>query len=106
MAWHPVVEAEGLSDDEVVGVKIAGKDIAVCRAGGEYFALDNVCTHQFALLSDGAVEDGCIECPMHQGRFDLRTGEPKGPPVSKPVAVYKVQVENSRVMVELDEGTA
>ncbi|MCK6453093.1 MAG: non-heme iron oxygenase ferredoxin subunit [Alphaproteobacteria bacterium] len=105
MAWHPVAEAEALSDDEVVGVKIAGKDIAVCRAGGEYFALGNVCTHQFALLSDGVIEDGCIECPIHQGRFDLKTGQPKGPPVSKAVDVYKVRVDGGRVMVELDEGS-
>jgi 3-phenylpropionate/trans-cinnamate dioxygenase ferredoxin subunit len=106
MAWHEVVEASGLGDDEVVGVKIAGKDVAVCRADGEYFALGNVCTHQFALLSDGVVEDGCIECPIHQGRFDLRTGQPKGPPVNKPVAVYNVKVEDGRVMVELEDAPA
>jgi len=61
-----------------------------------------VCTHQFALLSDGYVEHGCIECPLHQGRFDLKTGAPLCAPVTEPVRVYRVKVEDAKVFVELD----
>jgi nitrite reductase/ring-hydroxylating ferredoxin subunit len=52
------------------------------------------------LLSDGFVEDGCIECPLHQGKFDVKTGAALCAPVTAPVRTYKVQVENGAVMVE------
>ena len=104
VAWHAVVAADALGDDEVVGARIAGKDIAVARSAGAYYAFSNICTHQFALLSDGTIEDGCIECPLHQGRFDLATGKPLSPPVEKPIAVHKVRVEAGQVMVELQDA--
>ena len=53
-----------------MGLVLKERPVALVRSGGEWHALHNICTHQFALLSDGYVEDGCIECPLHQGRFD------------------------------------
>jgi 3-phenylpropionate/trans-cinnamate dioxygenase ferredoxin subunit len=101
MAWHEVPGAEGLGEEEVIGATVAGKPVAVCRSGGRLHALHNVCTHQFALLSDGYVEDGGIECPLHQGRFDLASGAPLCPPVTQPVRVYPVKSENGKVYVDL-----
>jgi 3-phenylpropionate/trans-cinnamate dioxygenase ferredoxin subunit len=86
-----------------MSVTIGERPIALCRSGGELHALHNVCTHQFALLSDGYIEDGCIECPLHQGRFDLKTGAPLGPPVTQPVRVYRVRTEGGKVFVELGD---
>ncbi len=57
--------------------------VALYRFGEDYLATGNVCTHQYALLSDGFVEDGCVECPLHQAVFDLRTGKALSGPVSK-----------------------
>jgi 3-phenylpropionate/trans-cinnamate dioxygenase ferredoxin subunit len=101
MAWHEVPGAEALGEEEVIGATVAGKPVAVCRSGGRLHALHNVCTHQFALLSDGYVEDGGIECPLHQGRFDLASGAPLCPPVTQPVRVYPVKSENGKVYVDL-----
>lgn len=101
MSWHQVVGAEALGEDEAMAVTIAERPIALCRSGGELYALHNVCTHQFALLSDGFVEDGCIECPLHQGRFDLKTGAPLCAPVTQPVRVYRVKTEQGKVFVDL-----
>lgn len=103
MAWHDVAGEDALSEDEAIGVVIGKLPIALCRSGGELYALHNVCTHQYALLSDGYVEDGQIECPLHQGRFELRTGKPCGAPVTKPVRVYSVKSEGGRVYVEITE---
>ena len=69
MGWHEVPGAQALGEDEALGITLGEHPIALCRSGGEFYALHNVCTHQFALLSDGSVEDGCLECPLHQGRF-------------------------------------
>jgi nitrite reductase/ring-hydroxylating ferredoxin subunit len=103
LAWHEVAGAQALGDDEAMAVMLREQPIALCRSGGRLYALHNVCTHQFALLSDGYVEDGCIECPLHQGRFDLETGAPKAPPVTEPVRVYPVKTENGKVYVDLGD---
>lgn len=99
MTWHVVADADALKDGEAKAVKIADRDIALCLVDGECFAVGNICTHQHAYLSDGYVEDGCIECPLHQGRFDLRTGKAMGPPVSEPVATYPAKIDNGKVLV-------
>jgi len=96
--------AEALGEDEIVGLKIDGVDVAVCRHDGAYHAFQNVCTHQYALLSDGFVEDGCIECPLHQARFDIKTGQPQCAPASVPIRIFPVKVEDGRVYVDLDGG--
>ncbi|TAK81627.1 MAG: non-heme iron oxygenase ferredoxin subunit [Betaproteobacteria bacterium] len=103
MGWHEVAGADALRDGEAIGVTVDGHPIALCRSGGELHALHNMCTHQFALLSDGYVEDGCIECPLHQGRFDLRTGAPLCAPVTEPVRIYAVKTEDGKVYVELGD---
>ena len=103
MGWHEVSGAQALGEEEAIGVLVRERPIALVRSGGKLYALHNVCTHQFALLSEGYVEDGCIECPLHQGRFDLETGEPKALPVNRPVPVYPVKTENGKVYVDLDD---
>ena len=101
MAWHAVADDSAVGDDEALGVTVGKVQIAIVRAGGNLHALDNVCTHQYALLSDGYVEDGCIECPLHQGKFELATGNAMCAPVTEPVKVYPVKVEGGKVLVEL-----
>jgi nitrite reductase/ring-hydroxylating ferredoxin subunit len=103
VAWRIVSSADAIGEDEIVGLKVDGRDLAVCRHDGTYHAFHNVCTHQHALLSDGYVEDGCVECPLHQGRFDVRTGRPAGAPVTVPIRVFPVKVENGQIYVDLDD---
>lgn len=103
MAWHAVADDSALGDDEALGVTVGKVQVAIVRAGGTLHALDNVCTHQYALLSDGYVEEGCIECPLHQGKFELTTGNAMCAPVTEPVKVYPVKVEGGKVLVELPD---
>lgn len=102
MAWHKAADTTIFKDDmEVVGVMIGNEPVALYRLSGGYFATSNVCTHEFALLSDGYVEDGCIECPLHQALFDIATGACRGGPVDQPIKVYPVRLEGTAIMVEL-----
>ena len=101
MAWQAVAEAAAVAADEAIGVTVGSAQIAIVNDGERLYALDNVCTHQYALLSDGFVEDGCIECPLHQGRFELATGKAMCAPVTTPVRVYPVKVEGGKVYVDL-----
>ena len=100
MNWTRIASTADLKDDEGLGVAVGEKRIALFRDSGEVFATDDVCTHAFALLSEGFLEDGCIECPLHQARFDIRSGAAIDPPAEVPVATYRVKVEGGEVFVE------
>ena len=99
MNWTRVAATGQLEDDEALAVVVDGRKIALYRSDGEFFATDNVCTHAYALLSDGFLEDGCIECPLHQGRFDIRTGRALCAPVPVDLTTYPVKVDGAAVLV-------
>jgi nitrite reductase/ring-hydroxylating ferredoxin subunit len=101
MAWHKVFETRLLKEDEVVGVKIVDEDVALYRVGGRVYATHNVCTHGEALLSEGWVDDGCIECPLHQGRFEIATGKGQGSPISVDLKTYAVKEDSGWIHVEV-----
>lgn len=73
-------------------VKSDGREIVLVREGEEVFALDDICSHAEVSLSDGEVAHGAIECWLHGSRFDLRTGQPSGPPANEPVATYPTTI--------------
>lgn len=99
-AWHDVGAPEDFTDGDVSAVQADGLDIAVFRCGEELFALKDKCTHGRARLSDGFIEDGCIECPLHQGRFDIRSGEPRSEPVTRAVKTFPIRVLAGRVHIQ------
>jgi 3-phenylpropionate/trans-cinnamate dioxygenase ferredoxin component len=84
-----------------IGVEISGEPVAVVRAGGEVYALRDVCSHAEVALSEGEVYDHTIECWLHGSCFDLRTGKPTGYPATEPVPVYPVKIEGDDVYVAL-----
>lgn len=90
-----------LVEDEPLPVTLGNDQIALYLLGGDVYATHNVCTHQFALLSDGYMEDGCIECPLHQGKFDIKTGAALCAPVTEPVRTYPVHIEGDAIMVDI-----
>jgi 3-phenylpropionate/trans-cinnamate dioxygenase ferredoxin component len=90
-----------LPEEGAIGVELNGVPVAVVRAGGEIYALSDICSHAEVALSEGDVYDHTIECWLHGSCFDLRTGDPTGPPATKPVATYPVKVEGNDVLVSL-----
>jgi 3-phenylpropionate/trans-cinnamate dioxygenase ferredoxin subunit len=99
MNWTRIAASGQLEDDEALGVMVEGRKIALYKSAGEFFATDNVCTHAYALLSDGFLEDGCIECPLHQARFDIRTGQALCAPATLDLKTYPVKVEGEDVLI-------
>lgn len=100
-AWTPVAAASEISEDEPKAVVANGEDVALYRVGDEVFATGNVCTHGMAQLSDGYLEGFLIECPLHQGLFDIRDGKCAGGPVFVDVASYDVRVVGDMVEIRL-----
>jgi nitrite reductase/ring-hydroxylating ferredoxin subunit len=99
------VEADKVSEDQPLQVKLSDQAaIALYVVEGEYYAIDDVCTHEFAFLSEGYCENGVIECPLHQARFDVRTGETLGPPASVCLASYRTEVHDGVVRIFVPLG--
>ena len=102
--WHLVASTDDIEEEDVLGVNVEGTAVAVYNVKGAFYATENVCTHAFAFLSEGIVIDDIIECPVHQGRFHIPTGKPKGAPVSVALDTYATKVENGKIYVRLEGG--
>ena len=99
-----VCRADDLPPGEAVRVTAVEPPIAVFHTeDGDFYAVDDTCTHQDASLADGWLEGCAVECPLHASCFDLRTGQPSGPPATKPVRTYPVVVEDGVVRVAYSE---
>jgi naphthalene 1,2-dioxygenase ferredoxin component len=101
-AWKRAIATGDVEEDDLVGVSLAGREIAVYNLKGRFYATDNICTHEHACLSEGFVIDDIIECPLHQGRFHIPTGEAKGAPVHIRLRTYPVKVEGGEVFVQIE----
>ena len=97
--FHAVAKTGEIDDGEAIQVQIGRKEIALYNLGGKYYATDDICTHAYASLADGYLEEGQIECPLHGARFDIKTGKALTAPASVDLAVYKVKVEGDSILV-------
>lgn len=101
--WVDVAAEGDIFEGAAIGVAVGGHDIAVYKTeAGEVFATHNICSHADARLCDGFLEGHEIECPLHQGKFDVRNGKPTCAPVTEPLRSYPVKIEGGRVWLALD----
>lgn len=102
MAWYRAAGCADVTEDAPLGVSVGGLPIALFRENGEYYALHDLCTHGAARLSEGFVENGCVECPLHQGLFDIKTGQPRSATVEVAVKTFPTRVCDAHVEVLLE----
>lgn len=101
MAFQRAASVQEIGEGTALAVTLDGVDVAIARDAGEYYALQDQCSHAMVALSEGDVEDCAIECWAHGATFDLRTGEPNCPPATEPVATFPVQVEGDDLLVDV-----
>jgi nitrite reductase/ring-hydroxylating ferredoxin subunit len=100
--WVRAAAKADVAEGKVLGVKLKGKDIAIYHLpGGVFCATDNICTHEYALLSEGWLENGCIECPLHAAQFDCRTGKALSTPADEDLQVYQIKAEGDDLLLQL-----
>ena len=101
-----VARTSDIPEGEARRVTVDGTEIALVNLGdGQFAAVDDVCSHAEASLSEGEVdvEDEAIECPRHGSTFDLRTGRPRSLPATVPISTYPVKVEGDTILIELED---
>lgn len=97
--WHLAGKTDEIEEDMPKQLEIDDRLIGVYKVGGTFYAIDDVCTHEFACLSDGFQEGDTVECPLHQARFHIPTGKVMDPPASDDVRTYGVKVEGDVIFV-------
>ena len=100
--WVKACHTDDVEPEDVTRFDHDGRSFAVYRTEDDrWYATDGLCTHEKVHLADGLVMGNIIECPKHNGRFDLRTGEAKGAPVCVNLKTYPVRVDGDAVLVGL-----
>ncbi len=97
--FNVVARTADLAPGEVRHVELAGQEIAIFNLDGEFFATSDRCTHMRARMSDGYVNAGVVECPLHFGKFDIRTGRALSPPCKLNLSIYPVEIRAGSVWV-------
>jgi nitrite reductase/ring-hydroxylating ferredoxin subunit len=104
--WIPVTATSDVAVGAMLGTQARGVAIAIYNVDGSFYATHDICTHQFAHLSDGWFEGKLIECPLHAGQFDVTTGKGMGPPITCDLRTFPVRVVADVIEVQLVEVPA
>ena len=100
--WIRACAVDDVEAEDLIRFDHGDRTFAIYRSpDDEYFCTDGLCTHEQVHLSDGLVMDYIIECPMHNGQFDYRTGEPKRAPVCEKLGTYPARVDGTEVYIDL-----
>jgi anthranilate 1,2-dioxygenase large subunit len=103
MAWTRAASLNEVPEGKALGVEVGGIHIALYNLDGKIYATHGICTHALALLAEGWIEDGKVECPLHQGQFDIRSGKALCAPVTEDLRTYAVRVEGDDVLIDPDQ---
>ncbi|MGD2082690.1 MAG: non-heme iron oxygenase ferredoxin subunit [Chromatiales bacterium] len=93
-------EASELAPGQMKTLELEGRRILLANAGGSYYAVDEMCSHEDYSLALGCIKGRLIKCSLHGSYFDLATGEPTEEPASEPIRTYPVRVEDGRVWID------
>jgi 3-phenylpropionate/trans-cinnamate dioxygenase ferredoxin subunit len=99
--WHKVGNAADITPDEPLGVEIADLQIGIFRVDDALYAIEDVCPHAYALLSQGFVDGDEVECPLHGAIFQISSGKCLLEPAERDLKTYKVKLEGDDVLVEV-----
>ena len=98
-AFIKVAQVSELRTGEMMAVTIGDDQVLLTNINGTFHAIDDVCSHAYACLSDGDINGEEVECPLHGGSFNAMTGMPMNPPADKSLSVFQVKVEGDDIFV-------
>ena len=99
--WHRVGAADEITEDAPGSLKVGEDQIGVFRVDGAYYAIEDICPHAFALLSQGFVEGEEVECPLHEAVFHIPTGKCLREPADRDLKTYETKVEDGAVYIRV-----
>jgi 3-phenylpropionate/trans-cinnamate dioxygenase ferredoxin subunit len=97
--FHAVVALVDLPEGQMRAFVLAGREIVLCHTRAGIFAVDNVCTHAYARMSEGRLRGTRLICPLHGAAFDVRDGRVLGAPAERPLAAHAARVVDGVIEV-------
>lgn len=97
----PLLPMATLQEGQMAPVKVAEQRLLVCHVEGQFYVLDDQCSHARQALSSGRLRGFQVSCPLHGARFDVRSGACLAAPATRPVQTYPVVMEGGKVCVHL-----
>lgn len=99
--WRALAALDEVGPGQMIAREFGDVQVALYNVGGDIFATDNVCTHAYALLTDGWLDDAVVECPLHGGQFNVCSGKAICTPAEVDLRTYPVRVVDGQVEVLL-----
>ncbi len=99
--WHLVGSTDNVEVEDIIRFDLGDKTFCIYMLDDGFYATDGICTHEDVHLEDGLVMDNEVECPMHQGVFDIKTGEAVSPPACDNLKTYPVKVEQNNIYIQI-----
>lgn len=101
--WIRVCDVKSLKDGEMLDFDHGDKKVLLAKAGDRVFATDRICTHAYADLATGILneEEQTVTCPLHLSTFKLDTGVPQNLPAEEPLKIYKVKIQENGIYIQL-----
>ena len=103
MSETVVVDVAGMQPGDLRAVEAGGRSVLVCCADGEFFAIENQCPHIHIPLDGGRLVGCALECPLHGGKLDVRTGADLALPIRKPARTFRVTPVEGGIEIDLGE---
>ncbi|MFT8212165.1 MAG: Rieske (2Fe-2S) protein [Symbiopectobacterium sp.] len=105
MCWVRVCEADQIQENRPFSASVEDHAVGIYLLEGDYYALEDICPHAYALLSQGFIEDGSVECPLHGAVFDIKSGQCLGGPGERDLHCYRVRRFENQIQILLTEET-
>jgi len=99
--WQPLGRATDVGINEHFVYDTENGPIIIVNLKGEFYALDDICTHDGGILSDGWIDNDDLVCPRHGAHFCIKTGEAISPPAYEPISSYPVKITDGKIWVKL-----
>ncbi len=99
--WVAAVKVAEVAAGQMVKAEVADKNLAIYNLNGSFYATDNECTHAYAMLTDGTIDGDVVECPLHGGAFEIKTGKGLGAPIFCDIKCYPTRVSGDAVEVNV-----
>src|SRR5687767_5125104 len=96
-----VADTKDIPISQMKEVQVDGESVCIADVDGKYYAISNICTHEGGPLADGTLNGYEVECPWHNSKFDVRTGEVISPPANEPEPIYEVKIEGNDILIKL-----
>lgn len=101
--WKIIGAADQITEDEPSSIKVGDKEIGVYCVGGQFYAIEDICPHAYARLTQGFIDGDKVECPLHEAVFHIPTGKCLKEPGGRDLCTYPIQIVDGQVQIQVQD---